>query len=185
MEFWNQCIELIENKEYDKLKNIIYEKVKSNNNNNNNNGIVMPIRNCFVLPENVYDVAIKNKDIKALNILLQYDYKLDIIKKDNNIRRGLDSATDGQYLKYSKYTKILDSQYYNHNILENLLRKGFKVSDEDYDNIISPKYIDYLGGNTQDIINISRNNLSQKQKFKMKRFFQKQLYILLKYIIRY
>jgi len=128
MEFWNQCIELIENKEYDKLKNIIYEKVKSNNNNNNNNGIVMPIRNCFVLPENVYDVAIKNKDIKALNILLQYDYKLDIIKKDNNIRRGLDSATDGQYLKYSKYTKILDSQYYNHNILENLLRKGFKVS---------------------------------------------------------
>jgi len=132
MVIWNQIIELIENKEYDKLKNIIDEEIKSKNNNTNttNNSIIISIRNCFVVPENVYDIAIKNKDVKALNILLQYDYKFDIVKKDNNIRRRIDSSENNQYLKYSKYTKILNSQYYNENILESLLRKGFKVSGD-------------------------------------------------------
>lgn len=50
--------------------------------------------------------------------------------------------------------------------------KGFKVSKCRLpDNVILPAYIDYLGGNTQEIIDISRNNLSQKQRIQNEMLF--------------
>ncbi|ORX81079.1 hypothetical protein BCR32DRAFT_245147 [Anaeromyces robustus] len=90
----------IENKENDKLENLIHDYESYCNNSKN-----------FLFSESMYDTAIKTGNAKALNILLQYE-------------------TNNRLFKYNKYNKVLDSEYYNQRILGCLLNNGFEVSTD-------------------------------------------------------
>ena len=51
--------------------------------------------------------------------------------------------------------------------------KGFVVQDAQISTIFEPVYIDYWGGNTKDILNVSRDSLSHKQSEKNETIFNK------------
>lgn len=61
--------------------------------------------------------------------------------------------------------------YYNKNIVRAC--KGFRVRNAPIYNTFIPMYTDYWGGNTKDILNVSRNSLSHQQLEKNKTIFYK------------
>ena len=63
--------------------------------------------------------------------------------------------------------------------------KGFRVQNARIYNTFRPEYADYWGGNTKDILNISRDSLSHQQSKKIKPYLKNPLYVLQKFTMKY
>ena len=81
---------------------------------------------------------------------------------------------------WDRKEKILMVYYIKSKFSSWVCCKGFVVQDAQISTIFEPVYIDYWGGNTKDILNVSRDSLSHQQSQKNKTIFEKSAVCLAK-----